>query len=36
VGGALHLEYWFPAEKLNEFHQNIVGKMEVIREFHAK
>jgi hypothetical protein len=36
VGGALHLEYWIPAEKLTEFNQNIVGLIEVISEFHAK
>jgi hypothetical protein len=36
VGGALHLEYWIPAEKLEEFNQNIVGKIEVISEFHGK
>ena len=35
VGGALHLEYWIPAEKLDEFNQNIVGKIEVISEFHG-
>ncbi len=36
VGGALHLEYWIPAEKLDEFNQNIVGKIEVIAEFRGK
>ncbi len=36
VGGALHLEYWIPAEQLNEFNQSIVGKIEVISEFHGK
>jgi hypothetical protein len=36
VGGALHLEYWIPAEQLSEFNQNIVGKIEVISEFHDK
>jgi hypothetical protein len=36
VGGALHLEYWIPAEKLEEFNQNIVGKIEVISEFRGK
>ena len=35
VGGAMHLEYWIPAEKLSEFNQNIVGKIEVISEFHG-
>jgi hypothetical protein len=36
VGGALHLEYWIPAETLNEFNHNIVGKIEVVSEFHGK
>jgi hypothetical protein len=36
VGGALHLEYWIAAEKLEEFNQNIVGKIEVISEFRGK
>ena len=36
VGGALHLEYWIPAEKLDEFNQNIVGKIEVVSEFRGK
>jgi hypothetical protein len=36
VGGALHLEYWIPADLLSEFNQNIVGKIEVVSEFHGK
>jgi hypothetical protein len=36
VGGALHLEYWIPAEKLEEFNQSIVGKIEIIAEFQGK
>jgi hypothetical protein len=36
VGGALHLEYWIPAEQLSEFNQNIIGKIEVVSEFHGK
>jgi len=36
VGGALHLEYWIPAEKLAELNQNIVGLIEVISTFHDK
>ena len=36
VGGSLHLEYWIPAEKLDEFNQNIVGLIEVISEFHGE
>ncbi len=34
VGGALHKEYWIPAEEIDEFNRNIVGKIEVIAEFH--
>jgi len=33
VGGALHQEYWIPAEDLAEFNQNILGEIEVIAEF---
>ena len=33
VGGTQHEEYWIPAERLAEFNANIVGKIEVIREF---
>jgi len=36
VGSAIHQEYWIPADELNEFNANIVGKIEVIREFHSK
>lgn len=33
VGGAIHTEYWVPAEDLPEFNQNIVGPIEVTAEF---
>ena len=33
VGGAMHTEYWVPAEELDEFNANIVGLIEVIEEF---
>lgn len=33
VGTADHTEWWIPAEELEELNQNIVGKIEVIREF---
>ncbi len=33
VGGAIHEEYWIPAEDMEEFNRNIVGKIEVIAEF---
>jgi hypothetical protein len=35
VGSAIHEEYWIPAEDLNEFNHNIIGKIEVIAEFHS-
>ena len=34
VGGAMHQEYWIPAEDLAEFNRNIVGEIEVIAEYH--
>jgi len=33
VGGKIHNEPWVPAEELEEFNQNIVGKIEVIGEY---
>ncbi|HEY9679115.1 MAG TPA: hypothetical protein V6C76_13985 [Drouetiella sp.] len=30
---AVHQEYWIPAERLVEFNNNIVGKIEVIERF---
>jgi hypothetical protein len=34
VGAAdVHQEYWIPAEQLDEFNRNIVGKIEVISTF---
>jgi len=33
VGGSLHTEYWIPAEELETFNANLVGKIEVIHEF---
>lgn len=36
VGGSEHQEYWIPADELNEFNQNIVGPIEVIREFRSE
>lgn len=35
VGGSIHQEYWIPAEDLNKFNENIVGKIEVIAEFRG-
>lgn len=36
VGGKTHEEYWIPAEDLDEFNENIVGKIEVTAEFVGK
>lgn len=36
VGSVLYQEYWIPAEDLEKFNQNIVGKIEVIAEFHSE
>ncbi len=35
VGSAAHLEYWIPAEDLDELNRNLIGKIEVIAEFHS-
>ena len=35
AGSSQHLEYWIPADQLNEFNQNIVGPIEVIRQFRS-
>ena len=29
----MHQEYWIPAEQLEEFNRNIVGRIEVISEY---
>jgi len=33
VGGEIHNELWVPAEELEEFNNNIVGPIEVTKEF---
>lgn len=35
VGSVIHDELWVPAEELEEFNANIVGKIEVTKEFRA-
>jgi len=35
VGSIIHQEYWIPAEDLEEFNHQIVGKIEVVAEFHS-
>jgi hypothetical protein len=34
AGGRAHLEYWIPSEDLVAFNAAIVGKIEIVREFH--
>ena len=36
VGGSVHQEYWIPAEELDEFNQNIVGRIEVVGEYRSE
>jgi len=31
VGGAIHNEYWIPANRLKEFNSNIIGKIKIIK-----
>lgn len=33
VGGRTILEYWIPAEDLNELNANIVGTIDVVAEY---
>jgi hypothetical protein len=33
VGGKVHEEYWIPADRLSEFNQHIVGKIEITHSF---
>ena len=33
VGASHHLEYWIPAEELNEFNNHLIGKIEVIKSY---
>jgi hypothetical protein len=33
VGAAHHTEWWVPAEELEDLNRNIVGAIEVVREF---
>lgn len=35
VGGAKHTEWWIPAAELESLNDNIVGKIEVVRQFGA-
>jgi hypothetical protein len=33
AGGAVHSEYWIPAEEMTAFNEAIVGEIEVVAEF---
>lgn len=35
VGGMVHVEYWVPAEELEDFNDNIVGPIEVVGEWRG-
>jgi hypothetical protein len=35
VGGRVHQELWVPAEQLNEFNRNIIGRIEVVATFRG-
>ncbi len=35
VGGEIHNELWIPAEQLDEFNDNIIGSIEVTKEFRT-
>ena len=36
VGDATHREYWIPAGELEDFNRNIVGKIQIVREFRQE
>jgi len=36
VGSSEHREYWIPATELSKLNENIVGQIEVIKEFHER
>lgn len=36
VGATNHNELWVPAEELEEFNNNIIGKIEIIKTFYGK
>lgn len=36
VGGTIHDELWIPAEELEEFNSNIIGKIELIGEYRKE
>lgn len=36
AGSRIHLEYWIPAEELEEFNRNIVGQIRIVSEFPVR
>jgi hypothetical protein len=36
VGGEIHKELWIPAEELDEFNQNIVDNIKIVRAFFGE
>jgi len=36
VGNSSHQEYWIPDADLSAFNANIVGTIEIVREFHGR
>lgn len=36
VGAAYHQEYWIPAEELDTFNQNIVGRIAIVKTINKK
>jgi len=36
AGGEIHNELWVPAEELEEFNSNIIGQIEVVKEFRKE
>ncbi len=35
AGSRIHLEYWIPADRLDEFNRHIVGLIELVSEFRG-
>ena len=36
VGGEIHNELWVPSEKLEEFNDNIIGEIQVVKSFFGE
>ena len=35
VGGSVHEEYWIPAEDLETFNDNMIGRIEIVSKFEG-